>query len=154
MSKKDSYEAKAWDLIRPEAEALGMTLVDVEYLKEGGENILRTYIDKEGGVSIDDCETLSRIIDPILDREAFIQEAYTMEVSSPGLGRPLKRVHDFEFAMGKEIEIRTYKAIEKQKEFKGILKDFSETEVTVETEDGTRKIQRAEISVIRLAYDF
>lgn len=154
MTKKEKIEERAWELIRPDAEEMGLVPVDAEYLKEEGGNVLRIYIDREGGVTIDDCEKLSRAIDPALDSEDFIGDAYTMEVSSPGLGRILKRPHDFEYAKGREIEARTYRAVGGRKEFSGKLKDFSSENITIEEEDGEITIPRAETSLIRLAYDF
>ena len=95
--------------------------MDVEYVKEGGTWYLRAYIDKEGGITVDDCEIVSRAFSDRLDAEDFIDDAYIMEVSSPGLGRPLKKEKDYKRSMGKELEIRTYRAIERNREFYGIL---------------------------------
>ena len=91
MSRREEYEQKAEELITPIVEANGFELVDVEYVKEGGTWYLRAYIDKEGGITVDDCEIVSRAFSDRLDAEDFIDDAYIMEVSSPGLGRPLKR---------------------------------------------------------------
>ena len=91
----------------------------------------------------------------LLDAEDFISDAYILEVSSPGLGRPLKKEKDFKRSLGKSVECKLYKAINKQKEFEGILKDFTEDTVTIETEDETRlTFERADIALIRLAFDF
>ena len=133
----------------------GFELVDVEYVKEAGTWYLRLYIDKEGGITIDDCEVVSREFSDRLDAEDFIEDAYIMEVSSPGLGRPLKKEKDYKRSLGKEIEIRTYRPIDKQKEFFGILTAYDEKQVTITLENQeTRVFQKAEIALIRLAFDF
>ena len=127
----------------------------MEYVKEGSSWYLRAYIDKEGGISIDDCELVSRALSDLLDQEDFIEEAYILEVSSPGLGRPLKKEKDFKRSLGEEVEIRTYRMVEKQKEFTGILKDYDETTVTIELDDETLKtFEKSNIALIRLAFDF
>lgn len=133
----------------------GFELVDVEYVKEAGTWYLRAYIDKPGGITVDDCETVSRGFSDILDEKDYIEEAYIFEVSSPGLGRPLKKEKDFERSLGKEVEVRTYRAIERQKEFTGTLKDYDKDTVTIEYEDETtHTFEKSEIALIRLALDF
>jgi ribosome maturation factor RimP len=155
MSKKEAYEQKAGDLLEPIVEAQGFELVDVEYVKEGGTWYLRAYIDKEGGITIDDCEIVSRAFSDVLDRDDFIEDSYILEVSSPGLGRPLKKEKDYARSMGKELEIRTYRAVDGQKEFYGILTAYDSSSVTVKGEDGEEKtFQKDEIALIRLAFDF
>ena len=154
MSKKEVYEQKAEALLLPIIEANNFELVDVEYVKEGSNWYLRVYIDKEGGISVDDCEVVSRAFSDKLDEEDFIDDAYIMEVSSPGLGRPLKKEKDYKRSMGKELEIRTYRAINREKEFYGILKSYDETSVTIENEDGEQTFQKSDIALIRLAFDF
>ena len=94
--------------------------MDVEYVKEGGTWYLRAYIDKPGGITVDDCEAVSRRFSDILDEKDYIEDSYVFEVSSPGLGRPLKKEKDFKRSLGEEVEIRTYRAIDRQKEFVGI----------------------------------
>ena len=129
--------------------------MDVEYVKEGGTWYLRAYIDKEGGITVDDCEIVSRASSDRLDAEDFIDDAYIMEVSSPGLGRPLKKEKDYKRSMGKELEIRTYRAIERNREFYGILTAYDDNSVTIEEEDGTERVfQKSDIALIRLAFDF
>lgn len=155
MSIREQYEQKAEAMAEPIVTGHGFELVDVEYVKEAGTWYLRLYIDKEGGVTIDDCETVSREFSDKLDEEDFIQDAYIMEVSSPGLGRPLKKEKDYKRSLGKEIEIRTYHPIDKQKEFFGILTAYDEKQVTITLENQeTRVFQKAEIALIRLAFDF
>ena len=155
MSKREVYEQKTEAILIPIMEELGFELVDVEYVKEGSTWYLRTYIDKPGGISIDDCEVVSRRLSDILDEKDYIDEAYIMEVSSPGLGRPLKKEKDFKRSLGEEVEIRTYRMVNKQKEFTGILTAYDETTVTIELEDGTLKtFEKGDIALIRLAFDF
>ena len=126
----------------------------MEYVKEGGNFYLRAYIDKPGGITVDDCETVSREFSDKLDEADFIEEAYIMEVSSPGLGRPLKKEKDFKRSIGKEVEIRTYRPIDREKEFYGVLKAYDENSVTIDCEEEERTFQKAEIALIRLAFDF
>ena len=139
----------------PIVEEHGFELVDVEYVKEGGTRYLRAYIDKPGGINVDDCEVVSRRLSDILDEKDYIEEAYILEVSSPGLGRPLKKEKDFKRSLGEEVDVRTYRMIEKQKEFTGLLKDYDDATVTIEMEDGTLKtFEKSDIALIRLAFDF
>ncbi|MCI9423775.1 ribosome maturation factor RimP [Lachnospiraceae bacterium WCA-9-b2] len=155
MTKRESYEQKTEDILNPIVDEYGFELVDVEYVKEGSTWYLRAYIDKPDGISIDDCEAVSRRLSDILDEKDYIDEAYILEVSSPGLGRPLKKEKDYKRSLGKEVEIRTYRMIEKQKEFTGILKEYDETTVTIEEDGGNvRTFEKADIALIRLAFDF
>ena len=154
MSKKETYEQKAEALILPIVEAQGFELVDVEYVKEGSNYYLRAYIDKPQGITVDDCEVLSRAFSQMLDEEDFIEEAYIMEVSSPGLGRPLKKEKDYKRSMGKELEIRTYRAVNREKEFYGILTAYDENSVTIDCEGEEKTFQKSDIALIRLAFDF
>ena len=155
MTKKEVYEEKTEKLIMPVIEQNQFELVDVEFVKEGSNWYLRLYVDKEGGITIDDCELVSRAMSDILDREDYIEESYILEVSSPGLGRTLKKDKDFVRSIGSEVEIRLYKPLEKQKEFTGILKSFDKEQVVIEPEDSSEKcFLRSEIALIRLAFDF
>lgn len=150
--KWEEYEQRTEELLRPITEANGFEIVDVEFVKEGGNRFLRAYIDKEGGITVDDCEIVSRALSDKLDSADFIEESYILEVSSPGLGRPLKKEKDFIRNMGELIEIRTFKAIDKQKEFCGVLKAYDSDAVTIEEEDGTeRTFERSMIALIRQA---
>jgi len=155
MSRKEMYETQTETLILPILEKNQFELVDVEYVKEGGTWYLRAYIDKEGGITVNDCELVAREMNEILDREDYIEDSYIFEVSSPGLGRPLKKEKDYARSMGKELEIRTYRAIDKKKEFYGILTDYDEKKVTIQTEEGEiLTFAKTEIALIRLAFDF
>ena len=142
-------------LLEPILEANHFELVDVEYVKEGGSWYLRAYIDKPGGITVDDCEIVNRALGDLLDEHDFIEESYILEVSSPGLGRPLKKERDFARSLGEEVEIRTYRMVNKQKEFRGILKAYDKDTVTIETEEEEEQIfERENIALIRLAFDF
>lgn len=155
MTRREEYEQRTEQLILPIIEANNFELVDVEYVREGNNWYLRAYIDKEGGIQIDDCELVSRALSDLLDKEDFIKEAYILEVSSPGLGRPLKKDKDFERSMGEAVEIKLYKARNKQKEFEGILKGYTKETVTIESENGEDiEFQKKEIALVRLAIDF
>lgn len=155
MSKREVYEQKTEELITPFVEDKGFELVDVEYVKEGGNWYLRAYIDKLGGITVDDCEVISRSLSDKLDEEDFIEGAYILEVSSPGLGRPLKKEKDFVRSMGQEVELRTYRAIEKQKEFRGILDAYDKSSITLEVEEGEKLVfDRSNVALVRLAFDF
>lgn len=155
MSRKESIEARAEEILLPILDELGLELYDVEYAKEAGSYYLRAYIDREGGVTIDDCEAVSRAYSPKLDEADFISDAYTLEVSSPGLGRPLRRERDYEKSVGKNLEIHTYKAINKEKVFFGVLVSYDRDTVTIREENGNeRTFNKADLSMIRLAFDF
>lgn len=158
MAKKDNYEARTEELLVPIAEANGCWIYDVEYIKEGSDWYLRAYIDKESGVSINDCEAVSRALSDKLDEENFISDAYILEVSSPGLGRTLKKDRHFEKSIGEEVELKTYKPIDGKKNFSGILRAYDQDTVTIETdaEAGQQSMAftRSDIAVIRLAFDF
>lgn len=155
MTKRESYEQKTEELVLPIIEANRFELVDVEYVKEGGTWYLRAYIDKPGGITVDDCEIVNRALSDLLDEKDFIEESYILEVSSPGLGRPLKKERDFERSLGEEVEIRTYRMIEKQKEFRGVLKAYDKDIVTIVTDEEEEQIfPRDNIALIRLAFDF
>lgn len=155
MTKREEYEYKTEQLLMPIMEENNFELVDVEYVKEVGNWYLRAYIDKEGGITVDDCEIVSRRMSDLLDEHDYIPDAYIFEVSSPGLGRQLKKDKDFTRSIGEEVEIKLYKAINKQKEFNGFLKDFNKEMLTIELEDGnTMEIERSNIAIVKLAVHF
>lgn len=154
MSKRETYEEKTEHLLSPIAAQFGVEIYDVEYVKEGKDYYLRVYIDKEAGVNILDCENVSRALSDALDVEDFIPDAYILEVSSPGLGRVLKKDRHLERSLGETVELKAYKPIDGQKEFSGILKAFDAGTVTIEADDVTRTFERSDIAVIRLALDF
>lgn len=155
MTKRETYEMKTEELLLPIIESNNFELVDVEFIKEGSNWYLRAYIDKEGGITVDDCELVSRALSDLLDEKDFINEAYILEVSSPGLGRPLKKDKDFARSIGEEVEIKLFKAINKQKDFTGYLKAYDKETVTIEDDEENEMVfERNSIALIRLALDF
>ena len=154
MSRREEYVQRAETLLAPIVEANGYELVDMEYVKEAGEWYLRAYIDKPGGFTLDHCELVSREFSEKLDEEDFIDGSYILEVSSPGLDRPLKKEKDFERSMGKLVEIRTYRPVDKQKEFCGTLTAYDSNSVTIEEEGQPRTFEKKDIALIRLAIEF
>lgn len=152
--KRTEIVERVEELVTPIIDENDFELVDVEYVKEGANWYLRVYADKDGGITIDDCVLISRALEQKLDEEDFIQDAYILEVSSPGLGRQLKKDKDFKRSLGEKVECKLFKAINKQKEFEGILKNFTEETITLETDETELVINRKEIAMIRLAIDF
>lgn len=117
MSRREEYETRTQALLEPIAREYGVSVYDVEYVKEGADYHLCAYIDKPEGVNIQDCENVSRALSDALDREDFIADAYVLEVSSPGLGRALKKEKHLQAAIGREVEIKLYKPVDKCREF-------------------------------------
>lgn len=154
MSRREDYELKTEKLLEPIAQANQVSIYDVEYVKEGSDYYLRAYIDKPEGVNILDCENVSRALSDALDKEDFIQDAYILEVSSPGLGRTLKKDKHLQASIGQEVEIKLFKAVDKCKEFSGILESFDAEQITIAEGDTSRSFERANIALIRLALDF
>lgn len=161
MSKKEVIEKKTEEILTPIAEANGVKVYDVEYVKEGADYYLRCFIDKEGGVNINDCENVSRAMSAKLDVDDYIEDAYILEVSSPGLGRALKKDRHLNQSIGEEVDVKLYKPLEgtKDKEFTGFLKEFTETTLTIscpisEEEDEDMIFDRKNIASIKLTLDF
>lgn len=154
MSRRETYEARTEQLLLPIAQEAGVEIYDVEYVKEGSDWYLRAYIDKPEGVNIGDCEKVSRALSDQLDELDFIEDAYILEVSSPGLGRTLKKDKHLEKSLGEEVEIRLYKPVDKCREFAGILKRFDTEQLVIETAEKEMTFARKEIALIRLALDF
>lgn len=154
MSKRETYEARTEELLAPIAASNGVEIYDVEYVKEGSDFYLRAYIDKPEGVNIIDCENVSRALSDALDKEDFIPDAYILEVSSPGLGRTLKKDKHLEKSIGQEVEIKLFKAIDKCKEFVGELANFNADTITIMENGAERTFNRSEIALIRLTIDF
>lgn len=154
MSQKETYETRTEEILLPIAQSHGVDIYDVEYVKEGSEYYLRAYIDKPEGVNINDCENVSRALSDALDREDFIPDAYILEVSSPGLGRTLKKDRHFEKSIGLDVEVKLFKALEGCKEFEGTLTGFDHESITITTEDKEQTFSRSDIAIIRLALDF
>lgn len=149
MGRKE-YERRTEELLSPIMESEHMEIVDVEFVKEAGNFYLRVYIDKAGGVNIDDCERVSRLLEAELDREDFISEAYILEVSSPGLGRALKKERDYVRNRGKKIEIHLFRPEDGTKEFAGTLTEWGDDTVTIVSDDEkAHTFEKKDISLIR-----
>ena len=139
---------------KPVIEHFGCSLWDVEYVREGSERFLRVYIDKEGGVSIDDCEAVSRALDPILDEKDPIPESYRFEVCSAGLERALKRPEDFARFMNEKVTVRLYRPRDGVKEIPGILRGYEQGRVIVEWNGQTVTFEKSEVALVRLRVEF
>ena len=141
-------------LALPIVEEKGCTLWDVEYVREGSDYFLRLYIDKEGGVDISDCESISRAVDPILDEKDPIPESYHFEVCSAGLERSLKRPSDFERFLGSPIMVKLYRPRNGLKEIPGILRGYDNGRVTAECGKETITFEKSEVALVRLRVEF
>lgn len=137
-------------LAAPLAEELGLELWDVEYVREAGQWFLRVYLDKEGGVSINDCEALSRALDPILDEADPIPDSYVFEVSSAGAERELKRPGDFARFMGSTVEVRLYKPFEGSKSYVGTLTGYEDGAVRLTVGAREYVFEKAQVGMVRL----
>ena len=152
MASKEKIEEKAWALLCRALEGTDIRPVDAEYAKEGKEYSLIITIDKDPVVTIDDCETVSRMLDPMLDEADFIADAYTLTVSSPGLTRVLRRPRDFVFAKGRDVDVKCFKAVNGEREFTAVLEDADEGSVTLRKDAELLVLRRSEISMIRLTF--
>lgn len=139
---------------KPIVEANGCELWDVEYVREGGEYFLRLYLDKESGVTIDDCEAVSRAVDPVLDEKDPIEGSYHFEVCSAGLERALKRPSDFERFLGSPITVKLYRPRNGLKEIPCVLKAYDNGQVTVEAGKETITFEKSEVALVRLRVEF
>ncbi|MBQ3546099.1 MAG: ribosome maturation factor RimP [Lachnospiraceae bacterium] len=154
MAKREEYEIKTEELVMPLIEQNNFELVDVEYVKEGSNWYLRVYIDKENGINVDDCELISRALSDLLDEKDFIEEAYILEVSSPGLGRPLKKEKDFARSIGEEVDIKLYRMKNGRKDYTGFLKAYDKETITIEEDEEEIVFLRSEVALVRLSFDF
>ena len=144
---------QVWQVSQPIVEEKGCTLWDVEYVREGGEWFLRLYIDKDGGVDINDCEAVSRAVDPVLDEKDPIPDSYHFEVCSAGLERTLKRPGDFEKFMGSKVLVKLYQPKNGAKEFKGELSGYENGRVTILT-PAEMTFEKQEVALVRLYVEF
>ena len=142
------------EIAKPIVEEKGMELWDVEYVREGSEYFLRLYLDKEGGVDIDDCEAVSRAVDPILDEKDPIPGSYHFEVCSAGLERALKRPGDFERFLGSPVTVKLYRPRNGMKELPCVLKGYEDGRVTVEAGKEAITFEKSEIALVRLRVEF
>lgn len=145
---------QVWQFAEPLVQANGCSLWDVEYVREGGEWYLRLYIDKEGGVDIDDCEAVSRAVDPVLDEKDPIPDSYRFEVCSAGLERVLKRPSDFARYMGASVLVKLYRPKEGSKEFAGVLAGYADGTVTLQAGTKTYVFEPSEVALVRLRVEF
>ena len=152
---RKSIEATIEEIVQPIVDAKNFEIVDIEYVKEAGEYYLRVYLDKEGGISLSDCEVVSRELSEILDKKDPIKDNYFLEVSSPGLDRPLKKDKDFERYKGRDVEITLYKPMNGSKQFEGELVGLTEDNNIKVIIDGEEvDFTRKEVALIRLAIKF
>ena len=142
------------EFTKPIVEENGCSLWDVEYVREGSERYLRLYIDKTGGVDIDDCEKIHRAVDPVLDEKDPISESYHFEVCSAGLERALKRPSDFAQFMDSPILVKLYRPRNGLKEIPGILRGYEEGRITVEAGKETITFEKSEVALVRLRVEF
>jgi len=154
MSNRDRIEKLTTELVQPIVDRENLELVDVEYVKELGHFYLRVYIDKEDGVTILDCEKVSRALDEQLEVADPVTDAYILEVSSPGLDRPLKKDKDYQRSIGKDVEFKLYKAIDGSKEFVGSLVSYTPETMTVTIDGQEKTFERKALALIRLYIEF
>lgn len=149
-------EDTIWKIAEPLVTERGLELIDVEYVKEGAEWYLRLFLDKEGneGVDLDDCELVSRALSDVLEVKDPIEQAYRLEVSSPGIERPLKRMKDFQRFKGEKIQVKTFAEVEGKKQWIGILGETTEETVTLDVEGTMISIPRKKISKANLVWEF
>jgi ribosome maturation factor RimP len=145
---------KVWSLAQPVADELNLEIWEVEFVKEAGTQFLRVYLDKEEGVSINDCEAVSRPLSDKLDEVDPIEGSYTFEVSSAGAERALKKPEHFEKMMGQQVEIRLYRAADGKKSLVGTLSGYEGGDVTVTLADGPRTFPKADVAQVRLYVTF
>lgn len=154
MSKREVIENKTEELLNPILDEFGFDLWDVEYVKEGSDYYLRAYIDKEGGITIDDCVDVSRRLSDLLDADEYIDDAYILEVSSPGLGRKLVKDKEFARSIGRDVDVKFYKPIDNTKEVSGRLEAFDKDTITISVNDEEKVINRSDVAAVKLSIDF
>lgn len=152
--KREEIERKTEELLIPILEKRCFELWDVEYVKEGKEFYLRAFIDKEGGIMIDDCVDVSRELSDLLDVHDYIDDEYILEVSSPGLGRTIKKDREFQKSLGKMVDIKLYKALDGHKEYIGVLKEYSEETITISINEEMKAFSRKEVASVKLHVEF
>jgi len=154
LSRREEYERRTEELILPIIEEYSFELWDVEYVKEGSDWYLRVYIDKPGGITIDDCVLVSRRLSDQLDKEDYMEDAYILEVSSPGLGRQLKKDKDLKRCIGQCVDLKTYRMMDGRKDFTGILRAFDKESITIEINESNVSFQRGDVALVKLSIDF
>ncbi len=156
MSKREDIEQQTEKLLKPILDATDFELWDVSYVKEGSEMYLRVFIDKPGGIMIDDCVEVSRKLSDRLDEDDFIEDAYTLEVSSPGLGRKLVKDREFTKSIGRDVDVKFYRPVDQKKDITGKLISFDKETITIEMQDTgeAESLSRSDIATVKLAVDF
>ena len=154
MSNAKNIAEQVWDFLLPVVNQLGYYLWDVEYVKEGSEWYLRITIDSEDGITLDDCEIVHRAIDPVLDEHDPIENAYHLEVSSPGIERVLRRADHIEAFAGEEVEVKLFAAIDGKKSFRCVLGGINDGIVTLTVGDKTYEIEHKKIARMTIIFDF
>lgn len=154
MSRRETYEKQTEEILKPITEMFQVEIYDVEYVKEGSEWYLRVYIDKPSGVDINDCVSVSRALSEKMDEKDFIDDAYILEVSSPGLGRTLKKDKHLEKSIGMEVDLKTFRPVDGCKEFTGTLQSYDQNSITILINENEKNFAKTDIALIRLAFDF
>ena len=148
-----NIEERVESLIKASIEEKGYNLYDVQYVKEGAEYYLRVFIEKDEGISLEDCETVNDIINPILDKADIIKEQYYLEVSSTGIEKNIRKLEHYKNALGQEIKVKLFKKDEKgNKELQGVLEDVNENQIIITTEDGSSLINLDNVSQAKTVY--
>lgn len=153
MANRQTIAQRAEVLALPEAEKLSLSIWETEFVKEGASWFLRYYIDKPEGVGLDDCENFSRAVDPLLDEADFIDEAYYLEVSSPGIERNLTKPEHFALCQGQTVRVRLIRPRDGVREFAGALKDYRDGSFTLLTENGEETFEQKTCAWVRLVDD-
>ena len=149
-----SIEEKVENLVREKIEEIGYKLYDVQYVKEGKDYFLRIFIDSKNGIDLNDCEKVNNLVNPLLDSEDYIKEQYFLEVSSPGVEKVLRKDWHLKENIGNKVDISLFKPQENEKHYEGILKSFDENEVIIQVENEEISIQRKNISLIKLHFNW
>ncbi len=150
----NNIESKVESRLKPIIQEQGYKLYDVEFTKEGKDYYLRIFIDKDGTIDINDCERITNVINPILDKEDYIKEQYFLEVSSPGLERNLRKEEHFLAQIGNEICVRLFTAIDKQKELIGTLVEYNKEDLILEIDSKQVKIEFKNIAAAKSVYNW
>lgn len=147
-------ERAAYELAVPAAQSAGYSVYDVEYVKEGPHRFLRVFIDRDGGVDIDDCEAVSRLLSRLLDERDVVSENYFLEVSSPGIERSLRQDEHFQAAVGQRVRLKLFQPLDGVRELTGVLQAADAAALTIGTDAGTLSVPRKGVAKAQLAFDF
>ena len=151
---KKNIAGTVWDLVEPTAHELGYSIWDVEYVKEGADMYLRITIDSEEGIDIDDCERMTRAIDPMLDEADPIEDFYYLEVSSPGVERVLTIDEHFAAMAGVEVEVKLYRALDGSKVFRGVLVGKEDGRIVITTDAGEVSFDAKTVAKCTTVFDW